>query len=243
VEVGANVTLENWYGGVISSPAGAGAITTGYGLYIEAVTKPTTKAAIKFAGTGESGRIFWPTAYLTEEASGVLSSVASSVSLAGLAGAEAARAVTVASAVNRVEFRGAIASARPSIRMAGSDTDIGVTYDTKGTGVHLFRTNTSDVQLEISAAVTSPTVWAQVHGGTAATNPRIYPTGNNITFTTGSALATTATAGMMCIASCAGTPTGVPVGAGNGDIPMIYDQTAHKIWFYHGGTWRGVLVA
>jgi len=43
VAVGANVTLTNWYGMVVNSPTGAGTITTGYGLFIQAIDLPTTK--------------------------------------------------------------------------------------------------------------------------------------------------------------------------------------------------------
>lgn len=58
-------------------------------------------------------------------------------------------------------------------------------------------------------------------------------------------LATTATSGFIYVDSCAGTPTGVPAryggGEGSGNVPMVYDTTAHKIWFYVG-SWRGVAV-
>lgn len=242
IDVGAGVTVEYWAGGVVNSPTGAGAMVEGNGLDIKAITMAATAAAIKLRGTGNTGRIFWPTAYITEESSGILSAVASSVSLAGLAGAEAARAVTVASAVNRIEFRGAITTVRPSMRLAGSDTNIGVSWETKGNGAHLFRTNIVDVQLEISGAVASTTVWPQVRGGTASINPRIFATGNNLTLSTGAAIATSATAGFICIPAMSGTPSGAPTGAGAGDIPMVYDTSAHKIWFY-SGSWRGVLVA
>lgn len=56
-----------------------------------------------------------------------------------------------------------------------------------------------------------------------------------------SALATTATAGFLGVNSCAGTPTGVPTSIPTGQIPMVYDTSAHKIWFY-SGSWRGVAV-
>lgn len=58
----------------------------------------------------------------------------------------------------------------------------------------------------------------------------------------GSALATSAVTGFPWIPSCAGAPTGAPVGP-TGAIPMVYDSTNQKIWFRSGGTWRGVVVA
>ena len=50
-------------------------------------------------------------------------------------------------------------------------------------------------------------------------------------------LATTATFGFLYIASCAGTPTGVPVGFA-GTVPMVYDTSAHKLWINDAGTWK-----
>lgn len=73
VAVGANVTLTNWYGMVVNSPTGAGAITTGYGLFIQAIDLPTTKAAIRLGGTGDGGRILWTNTSITELSTGQLS--------------------------------------------------------------------------------------------------------------------------------------------------------------------------
>jgi hypothetical protein len=53
---------------------------------------------------------------------------------------------------------------------------------------------------------------------------------------------TTDTTGFFDITSCAGAPTGVPGGVPSGKIPMQYDTTNNKIWFYNGA-WRGVVVA
>lgn len=73
VAVGANVTLTNWYGMVVNSPTGAGTITTGYGLFIQAIDLPTTKAAIRLGGTGDGGRIFWTNTSITELSTGQMS--------------------------------------------------------------------------------------------------------------------------------------------------------------------------
>lgn len=70
--VGAGVTVTDWYGLVVNSPTGAGAITTGYGIYIEAISLPTTKAAIKIDGTGTAGRILWNSTSIQETAAGKL---------------------------------------------------------------------------------------------------------------------------------------------------------------------------
>jgi hypothetical protein len=50
-------------------------------------------------------------------------------------------------------------------------------------------------------------------------------------------LATTATAGFLYLASCAGTPTGVPANTYTNCVPFVYDRTAHKIWVNDAG-WK-----
>jgi hypothetical protein len=62
---------------------------------------------------------------------------------------------------------------------------------------------------------------------------------------TGSAIATTATGGFIKIATCAGTPTGVPGNAATGSAEIVYDSTGKKLWIYDNATtsWKGVVVA
>lgn len=52
-----------------------------------------------------------------------------------------------------------------------------------------------------------------------------------------SALATTATAELLYVPSCAGTPTGVPSGY-TGMVPLVVDSTNNKLYFYSNGAWR-----
>lgn len=84
--------------------------------------------------------------------------------------------------------------------------------------------------------------YLNVQPGASGGNVRLYPSAENLQLGAGSAIATTATAGYIMIQATTGTPTGVPVGAAAGAIPMIYDTGANKIWFYNSG-WRGVLVS
>ncbi len=56
------------------------------------------------------------------------------------------------------------------------------------------------------------------------------------------AVATNATDGFLYIATCAGTPTGVPTSF-TGRVPIVFDTTGVKIWVYTGGAWKGVVVA
>lgn len=61
---------------------------------------------------------------------------------------------------------------------------------------------------------------------------------------TAAAIATNAVAGMPCLPTCPGTPTG---GIDNtvkaaGTVPMVFDTTNNKLWIWNG-TWKGVVVA
>ena len=64
--IGAGVTVTNWYGLVVNSPTGAGTITNGFGIYIESMSLPTTKAAIRIAGEDDAGRIMWNDTSITQ---------------------------------------------------------------------------------------------------------------------------------------------------------------------------------
>ena len=66
---------------------------------------------------------------------------------------------------------------------------------------------------------------------------------SNILAGPGTALATTATVGHLLIPTCAGTPTGVPVGHAIGNAAIILDTSGNKLWLYDNGTWKGVVVA
>lgn len=70
--VGANVTVTDWYGLVVNSPTGSGAITNGYGVYIQSVNLASNAAAIKIDGTANAGQIKWTNTRITELATGKL---------------------------------------------------------------------------------------------------------------------------------------------------------------------------
>lgn len=74
-----NVTLTNWYGGIVNRPiyngASGGTITNGYGLLIDNLLGGgvtfTNIAAIKIDGVGNAGRIWWgDSAWITKDSSG-----------------------------------------------------------------------------------------------------------------------------------------------------------------------------
>ena len=66
VAVGAGVTVTNWYGLVVNSPTGSGTITNGYGVYIESISLPTNKGAIRILGEDDAGQIKWNDTSITQ---------------------------------------------------------------------------------------------------------------------------------------------------------------------------------
>jgi hypothetical protein len=72
----------------------------------------------------------------------------------GASGNIQARVSNTASAVNYVQVTGAATTGRPIIQVAGSDTNIGITYTAKGTGIHAFG-NGNGTQLVLQAGSTS----------------------------------------------------------------------------------------
>lgn len=73
----------------------------------------------------------------------------------------------------------------------------------------------------------------RLKAGTGSIPGNIYANGN------GSVLSTSATGGFFEIPTCAGTPTGVPTQSLAGNVPLIYDTSANKLWVY-SGTWKSV---
>lgn len=151
--------------------------------------------------------------------------------------------IDVASAVNWVVIKGAPTLGGGSIGVGGSDADIGLYFSTKGVGSHFFYTNSQGVPQFGVVHTASVANYVQATGAASGANASLKASAENLLFGSGSALATTATAGYVMIPSCAGTPTGVPTGQGAGKIPMQFDTTGVKLWFYTGGAWKGVVVA
>ena len=63
------------------------------------------------------------------------------VSLGGVQNSEAMRVLWQTGAVNRFDVLGSAAGVGPSFRSRGADTNINIGYDTKGTGAHVFSSN------------------------------------------------------------------------------------------------------
>lgn len=73
---------------------------------------------------------------------------------------------------------------------------------------------------------------------TLASGGKITSAGN-FTIGSGTALATNATVGFAMIQSCAGVPSGAPVGFGAGAVPIVIDTTNFRIYAYMpSGAWK-----
>lgn len=71
-----------------------------------------------------------------------------------------------------------------------------------------------------------------------ATVATLYGSGD-VGIGSGSAIATSATAGFLLIPTCAGTPTGAPPNAGTGKAAIIFDTTNSQLWVsVSGATWK-----
>lgn len=214
-------------------------------------------------------------------------------------GVTQAQVVNTASAVNYLTFTGNVTNGQPIISVGGSDTNITLQINSKGTGGINFTTGGSSGYRQVTIEnITSAANWVGISGnatgnapyivarggdtnadfivgsrgtgsikfitnslsteqvrvthtaganryitltGANSANPTISVSAGSLLLGSGSALATNATDGFVMIPSCAGAPTGAPNNAGAGAIPMVYDTTNNKIWFYNG-SWRGVAV-
>lgn len=83
------------------------------------------------------------------------------------------------------------------------------------------------------------------NGGNAVLRPGLGgasgKTGHVVLNGLGVALATNATGGFTMLPTCAGTPTGTPHDIPTGTVPMVFDTTGVKLWFYTGGAWKMAL--
>jgi len=93
-------------------------------------------------------------------------------SLGGAAGSEGLRVLNVASTVNYIQARGHITANAPSIRAAGSDTNIGLGLSSQGTGaISFYSSSISSEQMRVShtpSAVNYVQVTGAATGGAVA---------------------------------------------------------------------------
>jgi hypothetical protein len=89
------------------------------------------------------------------------------VSLGGFEGAEAMRANRQTNAVNRVDVNGGLAGFAPSLRGRGSDTNVGIGFDTQGLGGFTFTINTFGTQVGAINGASGATGYVELSAGTA----------------------------------------------------------------------------
>jgi len=123
----------------------------------------TLSASGQFTLTNASGYNL----YASGAAANVL---AGTTHLGGLVGSESLRVTPVASAVNYWVATGAVATGQPVLQPAGSDTNIGTAFATKGTGNHTFYTNGYGSVGFVVAHTASAVNYLQLTGG-ATGNP------------------------------------------------------------------------
>lgn len=108
-------------------------------------------------------------------------------------------------------------------------------------GTFLGSNNTSTVALRANASLFKIGTLSNhnMELGTNDTRRLLLDNAGNVVPGT-AAIATTATDGYIYSQSCAGAPTGAPT-AYAGRVPMVYDSTNNRIYFYNG-SWRSVAV-
>ncbi len=103
------------------------------------------------------------------------------------------------------------------------------------TGSGSNSSNTANGLLVISGAIATD---HPLRVATTGAVDRLTVRGNGDVVLGTAALATNATGGgWLWIASCAGTPTGVPATLYTGRVPLHYDSTNHKLYVYDSG-WK-----
>jgi hypothetical protein len=122
----------------------------------------------------------------------------------------------------------------------GTGTSAGITlFNTSDTAnAAVAQVVTSGNNLLLRGTKVGTGTYGDIEFQTSGTNSRatITSTGD-IVLGKRSALATTATAELLYVPSCAGTPTGVPAGY-TGMVPLVVDSTNNKLYFYSNGAWR-----
>jgi hypothetical protein len=133
-------------------------------------------------------------------------------SLGGVAGSEGLRVLNVASTVNYIQARGHITANAPSIRAAGSDTNIGLGLSSQGTGaISFYSSSISSEQMRVSHTP-SAVNYVQVTGAATGGGPTISAQGSDTnvdlkanTKGTGSFRVSTGTGEMVRVADSSGT--------------------------------------
>ena len=88
--------------------------------------------------------------------------------IGGYDGAEALRVVRASNVVNRAEIYGGATGVAPSVRARGTDTNVGIGYDTKGVGAHVFTNNSFGTTLLAINGASGSTSYFEINSGTGS---------------------------------------------------------------------------
>jgi phosphotransferase system HPr-like phosphotransfer protein len=109
------------------------------------------------------------------------------ISLGAASGSESLRVTPVASAVNYLNVQGSITANSVALLAQGSDTNIPLAYFSKGTGSHIFYSDSNKTQFVVTHTA-SAVNYLQVTGGATGIAPTISAQGSdaniNITYAT-----------------------------------------------------------
>lgn len=225
----------------------------------------TNGAGIALASTtitgGSTGRILYDNAGLVGEmtttGSGTVVALATSPTLVTpILGVATATSLTLATGQSSLVFstdlfvgRGAAAN----IRLGAADVDTAPVAQTisvqnaltGGTnnvaGAALTIAGSQGKGTGVGGNIVLQTAPAGSSGSTVnalATVVTLYGSGD-VGIGSGTAIATTATAGFLLIPTCAGTPTGAPPNAGTGKAALIFDTSGSQLWIsVSGASWK-----
>ena len=98
----------------------------------------TTTGLTKTVNIGTGGLSGSTTAITVGSANGSTTTMLGSTVIGGVAGNQSLQVNNVASAVNYLQLAGAVAGGNPTTSAQGTDTDISITYQSKGIGQHRF---------------------------------------------------------------------------------------------------------
>jgi hypothetical protein len=182
----ANGTADNFFAGKV----GIGVVSDGANLK---VTGSTSTTAFQVAGNGNanlyidfsgSGDNYYDASnHRFRSASGTTERMriasTGTISLGAAPGAESLRVTPVASAVNYLNVSGATTSNGPTITTEGSDTNINVFFSTKGTGLHVFRTNNGAQNQFVIAHTASAVNYLQVTGAATGSGATLSTAGSD----------------------------------------------------------------
>jgi hypothetical protein len=170
-------------GTVGATTASTGAFTTlsATGITTVAAGSAALPAIVSTTGTADTG--FWFPAADTVAASTAGTErmridSTGTISLGATPGAESLRVTPVASSVNYMQVVGAVTTGTPVLSAQGSDTNISLRYQPKGTGSSLFLGGDGTPQFLISSTATAVNFF-QTYGAPTGSSPALNAIGTD----------------------------------------------------------------